>query len=147
MIATNWMILAVLAGTVGAHTTAPSRAISDQTKRELLEALANDPRAVAELQRLVARDPTTDYEPYSVACPTGVTWVRPATVRDLTSKDRPHTDSLQSLSSGEQAYIQQRQQYVSAAVNTMMGSHGLPNPPRPPVIGIALSGGGYRAMT
>jgi lysophospholipase len=52
---------------------------------------------------------------------------------------------LQSLSKGEQQFLQDRQQYLTA-INTMMTSHNLTHPPRTPVIGIALAGGGYRAM-
>jgi lysophospholipase len=52
---------------------------------------------------------------------------------------------LQSLSKGEQQFLQDRQQYLTA-INTMMTSHNLAHPPRTPVIGIALAGGGYRAM-
>ncbi|WVR05725.1 hypothetical protein IAU60_002749 [Kwoniella sp. DSM 27419] len=71
------------------------------------------------------------YKPYEVACPTDVTWVRNATG---------------GLSAGEQSYINARAQLTGPAVNTMMASHGLSNPPRTPKIGVALAGGGYRAM-
>ncbi|GFZ51352.1 Lysophospholipase [Saitozyma sp. JCM 24511] len=72
----------------------------------------------------------SSFAPYTVACPSNVTWVRSAT----------------GLSSGEQSYLAQRQQYIQTAVTAQAAAHGIPTPPRLPVIGFALSGGGYRAM-
>ncbi|WVO16912.1 phospholipase B [Cryptococcus depauperatus] len=71
------------------------------------------------------------YAPYKVDCPTEWVWVRNATT---------------GMATGERAYIQARERLVKPAVETMMASHGLGKPPRTPVIGVALAGGGYRAM-
>ncbi|OCF35914.1 phospholipase B [Kwoniella heveanensis BCC8398] len=73
----------------------------------------------------------TSYAPYKVDCPSDVTWIRNAT---------------EGLSAGESSFIQSRAQNTGPAINTMMASHGLSNPPRTPTIGVALAGGGYRAM-
>ena len=53
----------------------------------------------------------------------------------------------QSLSPGEQAFVNARAPKVKAAADKMMASLGLPIPPRGPIIGTAISGGGYRSMT
>ncbi|WWC72722.1 phospholipase B [Kwoniella pini CBS 10737] len=71
------------------------------------------------------------YAPYQVDCPTGLTWIRNAT---------------EGLSQGEKDFLTKREQKTGPAVNTMASSHGIPNPPRTPSIGVALAGGGYRAM-
>ncbi|ODN92068.1 phospholipase B [Cryptococcus wingfieldii CBS 7118] len=66
------------------------------------------------------------YTPYEVSCPTTWTWEGLATV--------------------EKQYINERHKLVGPAVEKMMAARGLENPPRIPNIGVALSGGGYRAM-
>ncbi|WWC65337.1 uncharacterized protein I303_107955 [Kwoniella dejecticola CBS 10117] len=71
------------------------------------------------------------YAPYKVDCPSGWTWIRNAT---------------EGLAQGEKDFLTKRQSKTSPAVNTMASSHGIPNPPRTPTIGVALAGGGYRAM-
>ncbi|ODN92069.1 hypothetical protein L198_05741 [Cryptococcus wingfieldii CBS 7118] len=71
------------------------------------------------------------YAPYEVACPSDETWVRNATT---------------GLATAEQDYINQRKSLVDAAVEKMMAARGSDNPPRMQNIGVALSGGGYRAM-
>ncbi|KAI9633403.1 lysophospholipase catalytic domain-containing protein [Dioszegia hungarica] len=71
-----------------------------------------------------------EYAPYQVPCPTGWNWVR----------------SADSLGVGEQAYLAQRKPYLNPAINKQLARVGLPQPNRTPVIGFALSGGGYRAM-
>ncbi|WVW80592.1 phospholipase B [Kwoniella bestiolae CBS 10118] len=71
------------------------------------------------------------YAPYKVDCPTGWTWIRNAT---------------EGLASGERDFIANRQKVTGPAINTMASSHGIANPPRTPTIGVALAGGGYRAM-
>ncbi|XAO27098.1 phospholipase B [Cryptococcus bacillisporus CA1280] len=71
------------------------------------------------------------YAPWQVDCPTNVTWIRNATT---------------GLGSGERAYIEAREKLVQPAIEHMMAARGLETPPRTPVIGVALAGGGYRAM-
>ncbi|ODO05799.1 phospholipase B [Cryptococcus amylolentus CBS 6273] len=71
------------------------------------------------------------YAPYKVDCPTNVTWVRNATT---------------GLGDGEKAFQEARQELVQPAIEKMMAARGLDNPPRTPIIGVALAGGGYRAM-
>ncbi|KAK8850671.1 hypothetical protein IAR55_004591 [Kwoniella newhampshirensis] len=73
----------------------------------------------------------TSYRPYNVTCPTGWTWVRNATT---------------GLATGEQAFITARERVTNPVINSQMAAHGLSNPPRTPTIGVALAGGGYRAM-
>ncbi|BEI82122.1 hypothetical protein CcaverHIS002_0212820 [Cutaneotrichosporon cavernicola] len=70
------------------------------------------------------------YAPYRVDCPANLTWVRPAT----------------GLADGESKFLQQRTPNVEAAVAKIVADAGISKPQRTPVIGIAMSGGGYRAM-
>lgn len=70
------------------------------------------------------------YAPYRVDCPANMTWVRPAT----------------GLGDGETKFLQQRAPKVEEAVTKLVAEAGVSKPPRTPVIGMALSGGGYRAM-
>lgn len=70
------------------------------------------------------------YAPYNVTCPSDFTWVRNAT----------------SVGTVEQDYINQRASQLSSAWNTQISNVGLQAPPRTPVVAMALSGGGYRAM-
>lgn len=53
---------------------------------------------------------------------------------------------IQSLGVGEQGYLSKRKPYLNPAINKQLARVGLPQPDRTPVIGLALSGGGYRAM-
>ncbi|WWC92469.1 uncharacterized protein L201_007427 [Kwoniella dendrophila CBS 6074] len=71
------------------------------------------------------------YAPYKVDCPTTWTWIRNAT---------------EGLAQGEKTFLETRQKVTGPAINTMASSHGIVNPPRTPNIGVALAGGGYRAM-
>lgn len=70
------------------------------------------------------------YAPYNVTCPTDITWVRNAS----------------SVGSVEQDYVNRRASQLSSAWNTQISNVGLQAPPRTPVVAMALSGGGYRAM-
>ena len=70
------------------------------------------------------------YAPYNVTCPSDITWVRNAT----------------SISTAEQDYINKRASQLSSAWSTQISNVGLQAPPRTPVVAMALSGGGYRAM-
>lgn len=57
------------------------------------------------------------------------------------------TDSLpQGLNDGETKYLANRAPQIDAAVKTMVEAVGLAAPARRPVIAVAHSGGGYRAM-
>ncbi|OXM76080.1 phospholipase B [Cryptococcus neoformans Bt63] len=71
------------------------------------------------------------YAPWQVDCPSNVTWIRNATT---------------GLGSGERAYIEAREKLVQPVIEQMMAARGLETPPRTPNIGVALAGGGYRAM-
>jgi hypothetical protein len=86
-----------------------------------------------------------DYAPYAVPCPDNFDWIRPANVSYLAAFWLVVL-MYQGLSQSEQDYLSQRQQYLGA-INTQLTSNGLPTPSRTPVLGFALSGGGYRAMT
>lgn len=70
------------------------------------------------------------YAPYAVECPANITWLREAT----------------GLSDGEQAYLAGRAPLIDDAVQRMLATVNMTAPSRRPVIGLALSGGGYRAM-
>ena len=70
------------------------------------------------------------YAPYNVTCPSDITWVRNAT----------------SIGTAEQDYINKRASQLSSAWSTQISNVGLQAPPRTPVVAMALSGGGYRAM-
>ncbi|WWD20845.1 phospholipase B [Kwoniella shandongensis] len=87
------------------------------------------PAAPAELDIRALLD--TSYKPYQVTCPTDFTWIRNATT---------------GLSSGEQSFIAAREKITSPLISSQLTAHGLTNPPRTPTIGVALAGGGYRAM-
>ncbi|WVQ86181.1 hypothetical protein IAT38_008349 [Cryptococcus sp. DSM 104549] len=84
------------------------------------------PRAAIE-----ARDSDGSYAPYQVTCPTNVTWVRNAT---------------EGLAAAEQQYVSTREGQAKPVIESLLSQHGLSAPPRTPVIGVALAGGGYRAM-
>ncbi len=70
------------------------------------------------------------YAPYNVTCPTNLTWIRPA-------------DSLGKV---EKDYLTARNPQIKSAWSTRTSNLNLTAPPRTPVVAIALSGGGYRAM-
>ncbi|WWC98312.1 phospholipase B [Kwoniella sp. B9012] len=83
-------------------------------------------------QELALRDISDkSYAPYKVDCPTGWTWIRNAT---------------EGLSQGEKDFVANRQKVTGPIINTMASNQGITNPPRTPTIGVALAGGGYRAM-
>lgn len=71
------------------------------------------------------------YAPYQVECPKDINWTRPAT---------------SGLSDGEKKYIEGRGPLIDDAVERMLKTVNMSKPARRPVIGLALSGGGYRAM-
>lgn len=52
----------------------------------------------------------------------------------------------ENISEGETKYLQQRAPHIDAAVTKLLKDVGLTKPARNPVIGISMSGGGYRAM-
>ena len=87
----------------------------------------------------------SSYAPYQVSCPSSLTWIRPATVRPvpLAAADLPNP---QNISSGEQSFLSQRSSVISSALNAQLSKSNITTPPRQPVLGMALSGGGYRAM-
>ncbi|EKC97203.1 phospholipase B [Trichosporon asahii var. asahii CBS 8904] len=70
------------------------------------------------------------YAPYKVDCPAEVTWIRNAT----------------GISEGEKKYLEGRGPLIDDAVKRMLATVNMTAPARRPVIGLALSGGGYRAM-
>ncbi|WRT70849.1 uncharacterized protein IL334_007848 [Kwoniella shivajii] len=70
------------------------------------------------------------YAPEKVSCPEEKEW--------LWTADK--------LAKGEKAFLEKREKVVKIAVEKMMNQHELPVPPRTPVIGYAISGGGYRSM-
>jgi hypothetical protein len=70
------------------------------------------------------------YAPYNATCPADLTWIRPA-------------DSLGKV---EKEYLAARDPLVKSAWSSRISSLNLTAPPRTPVVAIALSGGGYRAM-
>lgn len=69
------------------------------------------------------------YAPYTVSCPESITWIRNAT----------------ELSQAEQQYLQDRATLVNSTWSSRLSELGLSSP-RTPNVGVALSGGGYRAM-
>lgn len=70
------------------------------------------------------------YAPYAVECPADVEWLRNAT----------------GISDGEKKYLDGRGPLIDDAVRRMLATVNMTAPARRPVIGLALSGGGYRAM-
>ncbi|KAL1404839.1 hypothetical protein Q8F55_008449 [Vanrija albida] len=129
---------APLFGLLAALAT-PALAISrEQAQAEWLENVqaAHQParRDLVERQDAPAPAPqsagTGQYAPYVVACPENVTWVRPA----------------KGISDGEKAYLAARGDRIDAAVKALTTSHNITTPARRPVIGLAISGGGLRAM-
>jgi lysophospholipase len=148
MLITSPLLGAIVSGVLLPALAAPTQ--DDLAKRELaLTVLARAKQeggpALQFARQLLGGG--SSFAPYTVACPNNVTWVRSATVSgrgDL--QCHVDADRSQGLSSGEQSYLAQRQQYIQAAVTAQAAAHGIPTPPRLPVIGFALSGGGYRAM-
>ena len=121
--------LPFLVALIGQHAFASPELERTQLGSAVIAGINARSETLGQISRLSKRA-TTDYQPYQVQCPSNLTWIRDA----------------DSLSSGEQSYLQQRQSYLTA-IDTMVEAHGVAKPPRTPVIGIALSGGGYRAMT
>ncbi|WVW80586.1 hypothetical protein I302_102572 [Kwoniella bestiolae CBS 10118] len=72
----------------------------------------------------------TGYAPEEVDCPQDQEWIWTA----------------DHLSKGEEEFLKKRETVVKEAVKEMMDKQQMPTPPRTPVIGYAISGGGYRAM-
>ncbi|WWC65340.1 uncharacterized protein I303_107958 [Kwoniella dejecticola CBS 10117] len=72
----------------------------------------------------------TSYAPRLSVCPEDQEWLYTAN----------------RLDKQEEAFLQKREKVVKQAVEKMMNQHRLPVPPRTPVIGYAISGGGYRSM-
>ncbi|OCF45536.1 hypothetical protein I317_00438 [Kwoniella heveanensis CBS 569] len=70
------------------------------------------------------------YAPTKVQCPKDIEWL----------------SDTSSLVKGEQQFLVKREKVVQRAVEKMMKQHNLPTPPRTPIIGYAISGGGYRSM-
>jgi hypothetical protein len=98
-----------------------------------------DTRRPLNLQKRFFRDLTCDaitsdnidkYAPVEVECPKDQTWIRPA----------------DSLSPEEQSYLEKRRPLLEEKWVQRIKDVGLRAPPRLPVVGMALSGGGYRAM-
>ncbi|EIW66264.1 hypothetical protein TREMEDRAFT_45759 [Tremella mesenterica DSM 1558] len=118
-------ILLLLSPCLGIH-------LNDNIKRKIaLESLNDVRRALGALPG--ARQLPfggSDYAPYRVSCPDNFQWIRPA----------------DGIGSGEAAFLQQRKQVTQPAINSMLSKVNLTSPPRLPILGVALSGGGYRAM-
>ncbi|KAL7420921.1 Lysophospholipase 1 [Cryptotrichosporon argae] len=128
------MLALALVPLLAALPLALAAALSPADRRALaLELVAHarrtgqDPRALA--ARLIGGG--SDYAPYAVDCPSDLTWVRSA---------------VQGLGSGEQAFLEQRRSVISGALQTQYAAFNITAPPRDPVLAVALSGGGYRAM-
>lgn len=131
--------LAVLTAAVAPVTSAaPSTQLTRAQARAINDAVLRAHRSGKNVRALLddifgggGDNNTSDgYAPYNITCPTDVTWVRNAT----------------SVGTTEQEYVNQRASQLSAAWNTQISNVGLQAPPRTPVVAMALSGGGYRAM-
>jgi lysophospholipase len=71
------------------------------------------------------------YGPINIPCPADTVWLRKAN----------------SLGTDEQAYVDKRADHLATAWTAQTHRVGLTTaPPRTPVVAMALSGGGYRAM-
>lgn len=98
-----------------------------------------DPTRLPDPQKRLLRDLTCDaitsdnvdkYAPVEVECPKDQTWIRPA----------------DSVSPEERGYLKKRRPLLEEKWVQRIEDAGLRAPPRLPVVGMALSGGGYRAM-
>lgn len=78
----------------------------------------------------IGSDDVDSYSPVKVKCPKEYTWIRPA----------------DSLSAEEQDYLKRRRPRLEESWTQRMKAVGLKELPRIPVVALALSGGGYRAM-
>lgn len=78
----------------------------------------------------IGSDDVESYSPVKVKCPEEYTWIRPA----------------DSLSAEEQDYLKRRRPRLEESWAQRMKAVGLKDLPRTPVVALALSGGGYRAM-
>jgi lysophospholipase len=78
----------------------------------------------------IGSDNVEAYSPVKVKCPKEYTWIRPA----------------DSLSADEQDYLKRRRPRLEESWAQRMKAVGLKDLPRTPVVALALSGGGYRAM-
>lgn len=128
--------LAALVAVAQAIPHGPSSPQSDLAKRdpqqdtELIERSDDLPDVITKSESFLVGG-NTDYRPYSVPCPQNITWIRSA---------------ISGVSQNESDYLAKRKPTIDKAVQNMMSKSGLSTPPRTPVIALALSGGGYRAM-
>jgi lysophospholipase len=130
-------ILAVLAlAAIPATNAAPSKELTRAQARAINDAVLAAHRSGKSVRGLLDNifggdsNDSDGYAPYNVTCPSDITWVRNAT----------------SIGTVEQNYINQRASQLSSAWSTQISNVGLQAPPRTPVVSMALSGGGYRAM-
>lgn len=127
MLASLVSLLPLLALVPGADAAAGALSDADRELRNAQLRIAQQQLVASPISLL---DDHNQYAPYPVQCPADVQWVRNAT----------------GLSEGEKGYLEKRGPQIDDAVARMLATVGLPKPSRRPVIGMALSGGGYRAM-
>jgi lysophospholipase len=129
--------LAILSALVAPGSAAPSQQLTRAQARAINDAVLSAHRSGKNVRGLLDNifgggdsNDSDGYAPYNITCPTDVTWVRNAS----------------SVGTKEQEYVNQRASQLSSAWNTQISNVGLQAPPRTPVVAMALSGGGYRAM-
>lgn len=130
-------ILAVISAFAPVTNAAPSKQLTRAQARAINDAVLTAHRSGKNVRGLLDNifgggdsNDSDGYAPYNITCPTDVTWVRNAS----------------SVGIKEQDYVNQRASQLSSAWNTQISNVGLQAPPRTPVVAMALSGGGYRAM-
>ena len=136
MLFTLASVLAGLAAYAPITNAAPSTQLTPAQARAINDAVLAAHRSGKNVRGLLDNifggdsNASDGYAPYNVTCPSDITWVRNAT----------------SISTAEQDYINKRASQLSSAWSTQISNVGLQAPPRTPVVAMALSGGGYRAM-
>ncbi|BEJ13563.1 hypothetical protein CspHIS471_0307370 [Cutaneotrichosporon sp. HIS471] len=135
--------LAALAAAAQTSAQEPNNPQWDLAKRELgwevRQAIQRDTEVIdpADVPDVIADSESfllsgnKDFAPYTVPCPQDVTWIR---------------SSITGVSQSEKDYLAKRKPIIDQAFQNMMSKAGLSTPPRTPVVALALSGGGYRAM-
>lgn len=118
----------IITSTMAAPASLPGNVSSTHDKR-LLGIHEHD--VTHALCKMGIRKNLDAYSPYRSQCPgDDFQWIRPA----------------DSLSQSEKDYLEKRRPKLEASWAQRMEAVGLEAPPRLPVVAMALSGGGYRAM-
>lgn len=131
------IVLSSVASTLATPTSPLDGRLTEKNARALADAVTTAGEASLDVRSLISgligkeknNTDNSGYAPWQVTCPTGYTWVRNAT----------------KIGTLEESYLGDRASQIKAAWTSQLEATSLKSP-RTPNIGIAMSGGGYRAM-